>query len=379
MSGWIVPLSDVRFTAEEVEAVAGVYASGWLSQGPEVARFEAAFAEKLGVPHAVAVANGTAALHLICVALGLGPGDEVVLPSLTFAATAAAVHQTGAVPVFADVRGELEPWLSRDAVRDALGPRTRAIVNVAYGGHPGEVMALRALARDHGLFLIEDAAHAVGARVDGVSVGTIGDAGAFSFYANKNLPLGEGGMLVTSDRALAERARSLRSHGMTGDTWTRHTGGATGYEVLEPGFNYRLDEPRALLGRLLLARLDAGNERRAELASRYATALEPVPEVEAVLRLEAGVQSAWHIYPLVLSAGLDRERFRGLLAANGVQTSVHYPPLHSSPAFAVADRPSLPITEDFARRTVTIPLFATMTDFQSNHVITHIVEASKSP
>ena len=249
MPDWVVPLSDIRFDDADVEAVAGIYRSGWLSQGPQVAAFESEFAAYLGVRHAIAVASGTAALQLICAGIRLSPGDEVVLPSLTFAATAAAVVHAGATPVFADVRGERRPWLSADAAKAALGPRTRAIVTVSYAGHPGEARELRELAHERGLVLIEDAAHALGASVDSRFAGTIGDAGAFSFFANKNLPLGEGGMVVTDDPELAERARLLRSHGLTSDTWARHQGGEIDYDVLEPGFNFRLDEARAALGR----------------------------------------------------------------------------------------------------------------------------------
>src|ERR1700683_631861 len=193
MADWKVPLSDVRFTEEEVAAVADVYRSGWLSQGPSVAAFEAAMSAYLDVPEAIAVASGTAALHLACVAAGLGAGDEVVLPSLTFAATAAVVHHVGATPVFADIRAIDRPWLSADAAEAAIGPRTRAIITMSYGGPPGGGPAPPQRARARGLMLIEDAAHALGASAGGAPAGTIGDFGAFSFFANKNMPLGEGG------------------------------------------------------------------------------------------------------------------------------------------------------------------------------------------
>jgi len=376
MPDWIVPLSDVRFSAEEVDAVADTYRSGWLSQGAKVAAFEAAFAEYVGSGHAVAVASGTAALHLICVALGLRAGDEVLLPSLTFAATAAAVTHTGATPVFADVRSPSRPWLSVDAVQAAIGPRTRAIVNMSYGGHPGEATALDELARVEGLALIEDAAHAIGTRAGGRHAGTIGIAGAFSFFANKNLPLGEGGMLVTDDTELARRARLLRSHGLSSDTWSRHRGHASGYEVLEPGFNYRLDEARAALGLLLLRRLGRDNKRRGALAARYRAELGRIDGARPVLEPEPGADSAWHIYPLMLDPRLDREAFRSRLAAAGVQTSVHYPPLHLMRAFVNSRASRLTATEDYARRTVTVPLFPHMSEDQQAHVIDSIAKAS---
>lgn len=376
MPDWTVPLSDVRFTAAEVDAVADAYRGGWLSQGPAVAQFERAFAAALGRSHAIAVANGTAALHLICVGLGLRSGDEVVVPSLTFAATAAAVIHAGAVPRFADTAPAGQPWISTEDVERLLTPRTRAIIHVAYGGHPGEVEALRELADARGLALVEDAAHGLGASVAGRPVGTFGTAAAFSFFANKNMPLGEGGMVVLDDAELAERVRLLRSHGMTADTWARHHGEATEYEVLFPGFNYRLDEPRAALGLALLQRLAEDNGRRAALATRYGEALAEISRVRAAMAADQAVTNAWHIYPLLLDPGIDRAAFRRALRSAGVQTSIHYPPLHRTQAFsAYAARP-LPATEDYAARTVTVPMFPHMTADQQTLVIESIRDAA---
>jgi dTDP-4-amino-4,6-dideoxygalactose transaminase len=346
-----------------------------------VAAFERCFAEAVGRRHAIAVANGTAALHLICVALDLNPGDEVVVPSLTFAATAAAVVHAGAVPVFADVGSDGRPWVTAESVDVVLSRRTRAIIYVAYGGHPGEVEGVRDVARDRGLVLIEDAAHGPGGAVGGAAVGAFGEAAAFSFFANKNLPLGEGGMVVTDDERLNERVRLLRSHGMTSDTWARHRGEATDYDVLVPGFNYRLDEARAALGMLLLARLSEDNERRAALARRYADAVAGIDGVRAAATEAPGVSSAWHIYPLLLDPSVDRSSFRDVLRAAGVQTSVHYPPLHLTRAFSRYATGPLPATEDYARRTVTVPLFPHLSDEQQENVteaVRSAVGASRS-
>jgi dTDP-4-amino-4,6-dideoxygalactose transaminase len=374
MPDWVVPLSDVQFSDAEIEAVADTYRSGWLSQGPKVAAFEAAFAEHVGARHAVAVANGTAALQLICAAIGLRAGEQVVLPSLTFAATAAAVVHAGAAPVFGDIRGSTRPWLSADAAESALSSRTRAIIHVAYAGHPGEARELRELARDRGLMLIEDAAHALGAELGEEHAGTIGDAGAFSFFANKNMPLGEGGMAVTDDAALAQRMRLLRSHGLTADTWARHRGAEVDYDVVEPGFNFRLDEARAALGLLLLGRVDADNERRRVLASRYLESLRELDGVSAVLGSDPGVRNAWHIFPVLLDPKIDRASFRERLRAAGVQTSVHYPPLHRTRAFA--SDTALALTEEYARRTVTLPLFPHMSGEQFTRVLEAVSEAA---
>ena len=379
MPDWIVPLADVRLSEEDVQAVASVYRGGWLSQGPRVAEFERAFADFTGARAAIAVASGTAALQLALALLDLNPGDEVILPSLTFAATAATIVQAGATPVFADVRATDAPWLSCERVRESIGPRTRAIVIVAYAGHPGETLALADLAAERGLTLIEDAAHAAGAWAGPRHVGTIGRLGAFSFFANKNLPLGEGGMLVTDDQELAERARLLRSHGLSMDTWRRHHGPVVhDYDVVEPGFNLRLDEPRAALGTRLLERLAADNRRRAELAERYVDALRDLDGARPVLVPDDDVTCAWHIFPLLLRCDLDRAAFRAFLHRAGVQTSVHYPPLHMTTAFSLRSAPALSCTEEYGRRTVTVPLFPHMTRLDEECIICAVKDAIES-
>ncbi len=247
MSDWRVPLVNVEIGESEIAAVEEVYRSGWLTMGPRTAELEGQFAEYVGTRHAVAVSSCTAALHLICLAAGIGPGDEVVVPSLTFVATANAIRYTGATPVFADVRSLERPWLSADAVEAVIGERTKAIMAMSYGGHPGEIEDLVTLAGERSLTLLEDAAHGLGGGVGGRRLGAFGLAGAFSFFSNKNLPVGEGGMVVTDDDEVAEQARLLRSHGMTSATWERFQGKAMSYDVVGLGFNYRIDEPRAAL------------------------------------------------------------------------------------------------------------------------------------
>src|SRR3954447_26851230 len=265
---WQVPLADVIVDEDDLAAVTATYRSGWLSMGPRTEEFEAAFAAYTGASHALAVTNGTAALHLICQASGLGAGDEVIVPTLTFVATVNAVAYTGATPVFADVVSLTEPWLSVAAAEAAITPRTRAIMNMTYGGHCGDTEALAALCAERGLTLLEDTAHAAGSRVRGRHLGTFGRAGAFSLFSNKNLAVGEGGVVVTDDDDLAAQVRLLRSHGMTTLTWDRHRGHASGYDVVALGFNYRMDEPRAALAARRLARLDADNDARRALDAR---------------------------------------------------------------------------------------------------------------
>jgi dTDP-4-amino-4,6-dideoxygalactose transaminase len=367
MAQWTVPLADVVVPEEDIAAVADVYRSGWLSMGPETEALEREFAAYTGVEHALAATNGTAALHLICVAAGLGPGDEVVVPSLTFVATVNAIAYTGATPVFADVVSLTEPWLDRAAVEAVLTDRTTAIMTMAYGGHPGRTAALSQLAREHGLVVLEDAAHAIGSRLGDRHLGTFGLAGAFSFFSNKNLAVGEGGMVVTDDDAAAARMRLLRSHGMTTLTWDRHRGHASAYDVVELGFNYRIDEPRAALGRRCLARLDDDNARRAELDARYRELLAGVDGLVPALRPIEGARLAHHLFTVVLDEGVDRARFRETLAVRGVQTSVHYPPAHRFSIYATDAE--LPVTDAYGDRAVTLPMFATMTIDQQNEVV----------
>jgi dTDP-4-amino-4,6-dideoxygalactose transaminase len=369
MGPWRIPLADLVIGEDDIAAVADVYRSGWLSMGPQTEMLEREFEQYTGARHALAVANGTAALHLICMAAGFGPGVEVVVPSMTFVATVNAIAYTGATPVFADIADVTEPWIVPATVEPLIGERTQAIMTMAYGGHPGQTAELAQLADDRGLVLLEDTAPAVGTRAGGRHLGTFGLAGAFSFFSNKNLAVGEGGMVVTDADAVAERVRLLRSHGMTTLTWDRHRGHASDYDVVALGFNYRIDEPRAALARCRLARLDADNARRAELDARYRALLGDVDGLSPALA-PPGAPTAHHLFTVVLDPAVDRVAFRAALAERGIQTSVHYPPAHR---FSVhAGDVDLPVTEAYGDRTVTLPLFATMTDAQQDEVVSAI-------
>ena len=367
MPQWTVPLADVVVTEDDIAAVADVYRSGWLSMGPETEALERDFAAYTGARHALAAANGTAALHLIAAAADLGPGDEVVVPSMTFVATVNAIAYTGATSVLADIESLTEPWLHREAVEAVLTKRTRAVMTMTYGGHPGDTEDLARLARERGLVLLEDAAHAAGAWVGDRHLGTVGQAGAFSFFSNKNLAVGEGGMVVTNDDAVAARMRLLRSHGMTTLTWDRHRGHASVYDVVELGFNYRIDEPRAALARRRLMRLDEENARRAVLDRRYRELLAGVEGITPALAPVEDARLAHHLFAVVLDPAADRDGFRSALAARGVQTSLHYPPAHRFSVYA--SDAELPITDAYGARAVTLPMFATMTEEQQDEVV----------
>ena len=376
-SRWRVPLSDVRIDDELRAAVAETLDSGWWSMGSRVAEFEQAFAKVVGVDRALAVANGTAALHLALLAVGCGPGDEVILPSLNFVAAANAIGHTGARPVFCDVLGDHDLNLDPADLEAAIGPRTKAVLVLHYGGFPCDMGAVRELAAAHSLEVVEDAAHAPGARYRGEPCGSLGRIACFSFFANKNLAVGEGGMVVTDDEQLAERVRLLRSHGMTTLTWDRHRGHAASYDVVEYGFNYRLDELRAAMGLVQLRRLLERNASRARLAARYRAALDGERGlVMPFARQEEGTTSSHHLAVVLLPIGLDRDRVRSALADERIQTSVHYPPIHRFTQYrGPGARRALPRTDDVASRLITLPLYAHLGEGDVDAVVEALLAA----
>lgn len=372
---WRIPLSDIDLGPEEQAAVAAVLDSKWLTMGGLTQRFEQAFAAHLGVGHAIAVSSATAALHLACAALGLGPGDEVIVPSLTFVATANAVRYTGATPVFADITGDDDLGLSPAAVEAALTPRTRAIMVMHYGGYVCDMDAIGAIARRYGLAVIEDAAHAPGSERGGCKAGTFGDVGCFSFFGNKNLVTGEGGMITTDRDDLAERLRLLRSHGMTTLTWDRHQGHAHSYDVVALGYNYRLDEIRAALGLAQLAKLERNNARRRQVTVLYRERLARLPGLTLPYRDHPGTSAA-HLFPILLPAGADRGCFIEAMKAQGVQTSIHYPPIHQFSCYrAQGATVHLPVTESVAAREVTLPLYPQLTAADVDLVVAAVRDA----
>lgn len=363
-----LPLSAPSFSEAEAEAVADVVRSGWLTMGPRTAAFEGEFAAFVGSSAGVMASSCTAALHLAFAALDLGPGDEVIVPSLTFVATANAVAYTGATPVFADIVSPEVPLIDPEAVRALIGPRTRAICPVHYAGYVADMPALRSLCDRHGLALVEDAAHSPGARSPEGPAGSLGDISCFSFFSNKNLVTGEGGMCTSDDERLVARMRLLRAHGMTATSWDRQRGHASGYDVVERGYNYRPSELEAALGLVQLGKLPAMLARRRELVGRYRRGLAGVPEAGSIpFSEEADALSSCHIMPLVTPDAAAREDVRAAAASAGVQTSVHYQPVHLFQVF----RPqgSLPLTEDYARREVTLPLYPAMDDADVDRVL----------
>ncbi|MGC1377698.1 MAG: DegT/DnrJ/EryC1/StrS aminotransferase family protein [Anaerolineales bacterium] len=360
---WRIPLADLDYGPEEEQAVLGVLRSRWLTMGAVTQHFEQAFAEFVGARHAIAVSNATAGLHLACLTLDLKPDDEVILPALTFVATAAAVRYVGAIPIFADIQSETDLTISPASIEQRITPRTKAIIVMHYGGYACDMPAIEKIAQKHNLALIEDAAHAPGAALDGRKMGVWGDAGVFSFFSNKNLSTGEGGMLVTNNDALAEKVRCLRSHAMTSLTWDRHRGHAWSYDVTDLGYNYRPSEIISALGLVQLQKLEKNNQRRRELTACYHRLLEEkCPVVTLPFRLHCGV-SACHILPVLLPEQVERARFMASMKSNGIQTSIHYPPVSDFSFYCASSfgQGVLPLTRHVASREVTLPMYPTLT------------------
>lgn len=361
---WKVPLFDCSLGAEEKQAVLEVLDSGWLTMGANTRALEEEFARLCGARQAIAVASGTAALHLALLAIGIEPGDEVIVPSLTFSATANAVIHAGGRPVFADIGGDHDLNIDPEAVEAAITTRTRAILVVHYGGYPCDMPVLRRIADRHGLRLIEDAAHAPGARLPEGACGALGDVGCFSFYSNKNMTCGEGGMVTTDDEALAATVRLLRSHGMTTSALDRHQGRSSSYEIVAAGLNYRIDEMRAALARVQLGRLVERNAERKRLDALYR---EGVAGIDGLgMPFASGPAhdgSCCHVSGVLLDPGLDVEAFRTSLREDGIQTSHHYPAVHLLHWYREhmdGREGTLPRTESASLRQVTLPLYPGM-------------------
>lgn len=375
-----VPFAPPALGPEEIAEVVAVLESGWLSTGPRVRRFEQAFARYVGAPYAIAVNSCTAALHLSLLASGVGQGDEVVTSPLTFCATANVVVHCGATPVFADVDGRTGNLDTR-AAEAAVTSRTRAVIPVHYAGRPADVRGLNALAEQHGVTLVEDAAHCVEGIADGRRIGTTAHFSCFSFYATKNLTTGEGGMVTTSDEKAADYIRVASLHGMDKDAWARYSPGHSGqYDVVMPGFKYNMTDIQAAMGIHQLARLDARHARRTAIWDAYDTGLAGLP-VTRPLPAEAGTVHARHIYSVLVNedeAGITRDELQARLRERGIATSVHFRALHLHPYYR--DRYGLrrgmfPMAESISDRTLSLPLSAAMTGSAVDRVIEAMHEA----
>jgi len=346
-----IPLSAPDITEAEIEAVTDVLRTPHLSLGPQLPAFESALAAYVGVPYAVAVSSGTAGLHLALVTLGIGEGDEVIVPSFAFIAVANALLQVRATPVFA----EIDPvTLNLDpvAVEQAITPRTRALLVVHTFGVPADMDALCSIAKQHRLLVIEDACEAIGAEFDSRRAGSFGDLAVFGFYPNKQLTTGEGGAVLARDPAHAERLRTLRNQGRSAHAgWLDHA---------EPGFNYRLPEMACALGRVQLSRLSEMLNLRSAAAGRYDSLLSEIPGLERPALVLPRRTMSWFVYVVRLPLSVDRDQVQASLAAQGIASGRYFAPIHRQPAWLhhkSAAQAHLPHTESIAFRTLAIPFF----------------------
>ena len=366
-----IPYGRQEIDEDDIAAVVDVLRSDWLTTGPAVERFERAFSSLVGAEHAVAVTNGTAALHVAMLAAGVGPGDEVIVPTLTFAASANAARYVGADVVLCDVRADTLS-IDVDQAAELVTPRTKAIVVVDYAGIPCDLDAVMRLADQHDLIVIEDACHAVGATYRGRPVGSIAHLSTFSFHPVKHLTTGEGGMVTTADPALDRRLRRLRNHGIDSDFRQRETAGTWEYDVVELGYNFRLSDINAALGASQVTKVPAWVERRRELAARYRQLLDGLPVT--TLMEPDHVRASWHLFPVMVRSGgdvPDRSVVFARLRAAGIGVNVHYRPLHLHTTFRTAEQPAphFPVAEHAYDGLLSLPMWHGLHDEEQERVI----------
>ena len=363
-----IPLFDLNFGEEEIQSVVDTIRSNWISTGPKCEEFENLFASMLNVKYAITLTNCTCALHLACVVLGIKEGDEVICPSLTFAASVNCIRYINATPVFCDIKSYEHINMDADEIEKLITPKTKAIIVVHMAGFPADMDSIVAVAKKHNLHVIEDACHGPLSEYRGKKLGTIGDVGCFSFFSNKNISTGEGGMLVTNNEDLAKRVRLLRSHGMTTMSYQRAAGHATAYDVVDLGYNYRMDDLRASLGISQLQKLKADLVKRAQVRVWYLDALKKLDKV-IVPFTENNEFVSNYIMPIVLKDSTvdNRDRVREALHAKGIQTSVHYPAVHR---FSIYNKYKtiLPKTNYVTDNEITLPMYSKLTESDVQYI-----------
>ena len=372
----LLPYGRQEVDESDIAAVVEVLRSDWLTTGPKIAEFEDALAAYVGARHAVSFSSGTAALHAAVFAAGLQPGDEAITTPLTFCATANSLLYQGATPVFADVSPDtlnLDPT----AVAERITPRTRAVLPVDYAGHPADMPAFLKLAEQHGLVVIEDACHALGAELHGQRVGSLAHMTVFSFHPVKHITTGEGGMVTTNEAEFARRLRLFRNHGIDSDARARQERGDWRYSMVELGYNYRLSDIACALGLSQLRRFDANLARRRQIAARYTAAFASLDGVQAPA-IRAGAKPAWHLYPLRFALPRrDRGGVFHALRAENIGVNVHYIPVHLHPyyrkhfGFAGGE---FPIAEGAYEQLISLPLFHGMSDRDVDDVIAAVAK-----
>ncbi len=363
-----IPLFKLNFDQAEEQAVLETIRSKWISTGPKTAEFERNFSEALNVNHSLALSNCTVALHLALKCIDIKEGDEVICPSLTFVATVNAIKYVNATPVFCDIRSLDDLTIDPAKIKNLITKKTKAIIVMHYGGFSCAMDEIMDIARANNLLVIEDACHGPLSEYNGQKLGTIGNIGCFSFFSNKNMSTGEGGMLVTSDSTIYEKAKLLRSHGMTSLSYDRAKGHTTGYDVVDLGFNYRMDDMRAAIGLVQLQKLKDDLGKRKLIREKYIEKLRSCEKLIIPFN-NYNYFSSNYIFPIILkdSTVEKREFVRSKLAEAGVQTSVHYPAVHK---FSIYDylNAKLPITEYVADNEITLPMYSSLTDEEIDYI-----------
>ena len=368
----MIPFAQPDISDDEINEVLDTLRSGWLTTGPKTKRFEEEFAQYVGAKHAIAVNSCTGGLHISLAAMGIGPGDEVITTPFTFISTVNVILHVGAKPVFVDIKDDFN--INEALIEDAITERTKAILPVHYSGQPAEMDTIMDIAHRYGLFVLEDAAHAVGAEYKGRKIGTIGHMTAFSFYATKNLTTGEGGMITTDDDGLADRARKYRLHGISKDAWKRYTSeGSWYYEVVLPGYKYNMTDIQASIGLHQLRKIDKFNQKRAQLSRLYTELLEDVEEIELPI-VHPEVKHVWHLYVIKLKLEklkINRAQFIDELRKRGIMTSVHFIPVHLHPFYREKfgyEIGKYPKAESIYQRVISLPLHTKLSEQDVEYV-----------
>lgn len=357
-----IPLFDLNFDEKEETAVLETIKSKWISSGPKTAAFEKRFSQMLNVKHAVALSNCTVALHIAMILMDIKSGDEVICPSLTFVATCNIIRYVNAIPVFADVKSHDDLTIDPDDIERKITKRTRAIIVMHFGGYPCNMKRIMEIAKKNNLKVIEDSCHGPLSEYQGKKLGTIGDIGCFSFFSNKNISTGEGGMLITNNNLYNERTRLLRSHGMTTMSYERAKGHSTSYDVIDLGYNYRMDDIRAAIGLVQLDKIHEDLKKRARIREKYISSLKNIDSI-IVPFANNNEYASNYIFTIILrnSTFKRRDFVRKKLAEAGVQTSIHYPAVHRFSIYRdfYCD---LPVTDYISDNIITLPMYSRLNE-----------------
>lgn len=374
---WRVPLFELDYGERERKAVEEVINSGWLTMGVNTKQFESEFSTYLGENvFSCAVSSGTAALHLSLLISNIQPGDEVIISGLSFIAALNVVKIVGATPILADSVSIIDWNIDPEDIKRKITSKSKAVIIVHYAGYPCDLDLIKGICKDNNLILIEDAAHAIGSSYKGAKCGSFGDISCFSFFSNKNLAVGEGGMLVTRSKQINEDATKMRSHGLTSSTIERHKGNSQFYDVIMPGLNYRIDEIRASLGMVQLSKLDKNNKKRKKLVERYIEKLKNHSDVVIPFRnISYHSNPSYHIFPILLK-DKDRANARSFLEKRGIQTSIHYPSFNQFSFYRKYKMGKLPIANKVSREVITLPLYPNLkisnVDFICNSLLDYL-------